>query len=81
MGTTLRRGDVIRHVMAGGGGWGDPLECDPDLVQEDVWNEKLTIAHGRREYAVVIEPESLAVDRAATERLRAPRRRDRGVSR
>ncbi|HVC35290.1 MAG TPA: hydantoinase B/oxoprolinase family protein, partial [Chloroflexota bacterium] len=26
----LRKGDVFRHVLAGGGGYGDPLERDPD---------------------------------------------------
>src|SRR5215472_930094 len=38
----IRRGDLLRHVMAGGGGWGDPLDRDPALVRADVWNEKVT---------------------------------------
>ena len=29
---TMRRGDLFRHEVAGGGGWGDPLERDPALV-------------------------------------------------
>ncbi len=26
---TIHKGDIFRHVLAGGGGWGDPLERDP----------------------------------------------------
>src|SRR5919108_386103 len=33
---TIRRGDVFRHVLAGAGGWGDPLERYPELVLRDV---------------------------------------------
>ena len=31
---TLRTGDLYRHVMAGGGGFGDPLDRDPQAVRE-----------------------------------------------
>ena len=27
---TIKKGDIFRHVLAGAGGWGDPLERDPD---------------------------------------------------
>jgi N-methylhydantoinase B len=66
----LRRGDVFKHVLPGGGGYGDPFERDPDAVREDVLDEKLTLEYARREYGVVIEPETLLVDAQATERLR-----------
>ena len=33
---TMKRGDLFRHEVAGGGGWGDPLERDPALVLRDV---------------------------------------------
>ena len=35
------QGDVFRHVLAGAGGWGDPLERDPGAVLRDVRNELL----------------------------------------
>lgn len=69
--TPIKRNDVLRHVLAGGGGWGDPLDRDPDLVQRDVQNEMLSVAYVRRQYGVAIDPGTLAVDRKATERLRA----------
>ena len=71
----MKRDDVILHIMASGGGWGDPLERDPEMVRADVWSEKQSIEHVRREYGVVIDPETIEVDKAATERLRAEVRR------
>jgi N-methylhydantoinase B len=74
-GVPLRRNDLFRHVMPGGGGWGDPLERDPVQVLEDVLDEKLTITYVRREYGVVIDPERWVIDREATGRLRSEMRR------
>ena len=31
----LRKGDVLRLASAGGGGWGDPAERDPALIERD----------------------------------------------
>lgn len=73
---TIRRGDVFRHVLAGGGGWGDPLARDPALVLRDVRNELLSVTRAASDYGVVIG--AGAVDVAATERLRAELRQRRG---
>lgn len=73
---TIRRGDVFRHVLAGGGGWGDPLERDPLLVLRDVRNELLSVAKAAADYGVVIADGM--VDEAATERRRAELRARRG---
>jgi N-methylhydantoinase B len=35
-------GDLIRHDQAGGGGHGDPMERDPDLIERDLRDEKIT---------------------------------------
>lgn len=67
----IRQGDVLRHVLAGGGGWGDPLARDPDLVRVDVASEKLSVAYAAAVYGVVIDPVSLEIDRAATVQRRA----------
>ena len=66
----MKRDDVLLHTMASGGGWGDPLDRDPELVRADVRSERLTADHVRREYGVVVDPESFEVDLGATERLR-----------
>jgi N-methylhydantoinase B len=67
----LHRGDVLRHTLAGAGGYGDPLERDPALVAEDVADEKVSLEAARGEYGVVLDPTTLAVDAEATAALRA----------
>ena len=39
----IKKGDVFRHELAGGGGWGDPLDRDPDHVLRDVRDELVSI--------------------------------------
>jgi len=51
----LKRGDLYQHIMSGGGGYGDPLERDPALVLDDVREEKVSPAHARAAYGVVVK--------------------------
>ena len=44
---------MFRHVLAGGGGWGDPLERDPQAVLRDVRNEFVSVEAAREDYGVV----------------------------
>ena len=69
---TLNRGDVFRHIMAGGGGYGDPLKRTPELVLKDVIEEKVTIAGAREDYGVVIikRADEFIIDSIATKKLR-----------
>ena len=76
---TCRRGDVVRWVLPGGGGWGDPLEREPARVLRDVRNELVSPAAAERDYAVVVDTERWVVDDAATGALRARRRAERGA--
>ncbi|MCC7049689.1 MAG: hydantoinase B/oxoprolinase family protein [Alphaproteobacteria bacterium] len=73
--TRVNKGDVFAVRMAGGGGFGDPLERDPDAVLADVAEGKITAAHARESYGVVIDGAPPAVDLAATKALRTQRRR------
>ncbi len=68
----LRKGEVFRHVTAGGGGYGDPRERDPERVLADVLDGRETVDHAREAYGVVVRKcgERVAIDRAATESLR-----------
>jgi N-methylhydantoinase B len=71
---TLGMGDVYRHAMAGGGGFGNPFERDPEKVRADVLDGKVTVAHARDAYGVVIASGAERhVDVAATNALRATR--------
>jgi len=74
---TVRKGDVFRHVLAGAGGWGDPLERDPAMVLRDVRNELVTPALAEADYGVVVDTSTWTVDGAKTERRRAEIRRAR----
>ncbi|MFH1489277.1 MAG: hydantoinase B/oxoprolinase family protein [Pseudomonadota bacterium] len=47
---------IIR--TAGGGGWGDPLERDPERVLEDVIEGFITAEAAKKEYGVVLKPGS-----------------------
>ena len=66
---TLKRGDVLRHVLAGAGGWGSPLERDPERVLDDVRNGKVSIRSAERTYGAAINPDTLQIDGAGTSRL------------
>ena len=68
---TIHKGDVFRHVLAGGGGWGDPLERDPQAVLRDVRNEVLSAARAKADYGVIVDTAAWRVDEAATKKLRA----------
>jgi N-methylhydantoinase B len=68
---TVRRNEMISHHLAGGGGWGDPLDRDPALVADDVRGEKVSVKHARGAYGVVVDPQTFAVDGPATRALRA----------
>jgi N-methylhydantoinase B len=57
-------------MTAGGGGWGNPLERDPELVRADVLDELVTLEEARAGYGVVIDPSSLQVDLEATAKMR-----------
>ena len=73
----IRRGDVFRYEMAGAGGWGDPLERDPERVLIDVRDEYVSREAAREAYGVVIDPENLQIDLEATQRRRDQLRGER----
>jgi N-methylhydantoinase B/oxoprolinase/acetone carboxylase alpha subunit len=64
-------------ATAGGGGWGDPLQRDPEKVQRDVVDGYVSIEAARDSYGVVLQPETQTLDHPETERLRAQMSGDR----
>jgi N-methylhydantoinase B len=77
-GEPLTAGQVLRVVTTGGGGWGDPLEREPELVQLDVAEGKVSREAAHENYGVVLSPGAFdgeyEIDRPATEQLRAARK-------
>lgn len=75
-------GDHFTRPSAGGGGYGDPLDRDPERVLEDVIDEYVSIERAAADYGVVIEEVDrdlleYRIDRPATRTLREQIRRDR----
>jgi N-methylhydantoinase B len=66
----MKPGDVVRVNMNAGGGYGDPLERDPESVLGDVLDGYVSIHGARDDYGVVIDPDKLIVDAAATQTRR-----------
>jgi N-methylhydantoinase B len=70
---TLKKDDAFLIRGGGGGGYGNPLKRAIDEVAEDVRQGYVSIKAAAEHYGVVIDPDTLAVDRVASERLRATR--------
>ena len=68
--TRMKPGDVIIMDAAGGGGYGNPLDRDPEMVQEDVIQGYVSLEKAREDYGVVIDTGTMKVDTTATEELR-----------
>ena len=73
---TLGPDDVMVFFAAGGGGYGDPLEREPQRVAQDVANGWVSSEWAHEGYGVVLTPDG-AVDGDATEELRTQRRESR----
>jgi N-methylhydantoinase B len=71
--------DVWEVSWCGGGGYGDPLERDPQLVLADVGHGRVTADSARSIYGVVLREGggALEVDTAATDTVREEERRAR----
>ncbi len=76
-------GDILYTECMGAGGWGYPLNRDPEKIKLDVRDELISVERARNVYGVVIDPKSLtdnpedvAVDQKATEELRKKLRND-----
>jgi len=72
----VQPGDLLLSDTWGGGGWGDPLERDPELVRFDV-EARLVTSEGAKRYGVVLDTGG-AVDAAATQKLRTSLAKKRG---
>jgi N-methylhydantoinase B len=66
----LGEGDVFVFFAAGGGGYGDPLDRDPDAVARDVAQGWVSAERAEADYGVALDQDG-SVDGAATDALRA----------
>src|SRR4029077_14796440 len=86
-GEPVLAGQIVRVLTTGGGGWGDALAREPNLVLRDVIEGKVSLAAPRVDSGVVLAPglssASSTLDDPATLALRAKleagRSRDRPI--
>lgn len=71
----INQGDVLYMRVASGGGYGDPLERDPELVRRDVANSIVSLNAAREIYGVVLCEAGLQLDLEATRQLRIEMRK------
>jgi len=78
-GEPVRAGEIVRVMTTGGGGWGNPLEREPERVLRDVVEDKVSVAAARESYGVVLvnSADSYSIDAVATAKLRAGMRSQR----
>ncbi|MBD2842904.1 hydantoinase B/oxoprolinase family protein [Erythrobacter rubeus] len=72
----VKAGELLHFITWGGGGWGDPLERDPDLVGLEI-RQGLVTSEGARAYGVVADDKGI-VDTEATDALRKDMKNARG---
>jgi N-methylhydantoinase B len=72
----VHRGDRVHIRPAGGGGYGNPLEREPQLVLDDVLDGYVSQSAAAELYGVVLDGEARKVDTQAT----ATRRRAMAVA-
>lgn len=73
----VKKGDRLIYRTAGGGGWKDPLDRPADKVQKDVLGKLVSADKARRDYGVVLDAKTHAIDEVATTALRDKMRAER----
>jgi N-methylhydantoinase B len=68
--TQLKPGDAIIIDAPGGGGYGSPLERDPETVLLDVLEGYVSLERASADYGVVIDPATMTVREEETKKRR-----------
>ncbi|HYM04261.1 MAG TPA: hydantoinase B/oxoprolinase family protein [Stellaceae bacterium] len=73
----VHAGDRVIFRTAGGGGWGDPLQRDPQRTRDDVARKLMSAEKAREDYGVVLTGAGMDIDRRGTDELRDSLKRKR----
>jgi N-methylhydantoinase B len=76
----LPEGSLLVDYVAGGGGFGDPIERDPNAVLQDFGRGWVSREVAERVYGVILSTAGKAVDAAATQKRREEIRTERKKS-
>lgn len=72
-----QEGELYMISQGSGGGYGDVLERDPELVMEDLQLDRISAQVAHDIYRVAWNPDTYVVDAEATSKLRASERQER----
>jgi N-methylhydantoinase B len=68
--TQLQPGDTITIDAPGGGGYGNPLEREPEAVLNDVMEGYVSMERAETDYGVVVDAETYSINIEETRQLR-----------
>ncbi len=68
--TQMKPGDVVTIDAPGGGGYGNPLERDIDMVVNDVKQGYVSLKSAKKDYGVVIDQKTRKVNEKETKKIR-----------
>lgn len=68
--TQLKPGDVVIIDAPGGGGYGNSIDRDPEMVLRDVLEGYVSLDSARSNYKVAVDPKTLEIDQEETRKLR-----------
>jgi acetone carboxylase alpha subunit len=75
--TPMKSGDLWLHFTGSAGGYGDPIERNPELIKRDLELGLTTVRSAEKNYGVKVDPVTFEIDRVATEELRKQKRAER----
>lgn len=81
-GEPVQAGEVIRIRTTGGGGWGNPLDRDANLVLRDIMWGKVSAVGAAQSYGVIVRGDGMqtTIDLEATAALREQMQRQRSAT-
>ncbi len=73
----IKEGDLLRVMTPGGGGWGDPLDREPEKVVCDLALGLVSMGSAKEDYGVMMDPHRLKVLAKKTKEQRETLRHSR----
>jgi N-methylhydantoinase B len=73
----IKDGDMLYIRFMGGGGYGDPIDRDPDLIYRDIQRELVSVECAHEIYGVVVDTGQNQVDMIETAKRREAIRKER----
>jgi N-methylhydantoinase B len=61
-------GSVLRWIVASPGGFGSPLDRDPEHVLDDVINERVSVRQAEESYGVILDGQAVDADATTAKR-------------